>query len=215
MTTLPHPPLTVTWHDRAKPLDAPLFWGLAPSPFGVAVLVFDDEALVGLAFADPGSEALVLADTVHRLGAPAPTRDDAVAGRLATRVFAPVAGDRPLAVRLSATPFERAVWTALLAIPAGATLGYGAVAESIGRPLAARAVGAAVGRNPVGWLVPCHRILGAAGSAGGYRWGLARKAAMLAVEGAEAAPRVAARAQGTTKALAAGSPALAVSTILT
>ncbi|MET0519372.1 MAG: methylated-DNA--[protein]-cysteine S-methyltransferase [Burkholderiaceae bacterium] len=82
------------------------------------------------------------------------------------------------------TPFQRAVWQALLAIPPGASDSYGGLARRVGRPLAARAVGASVGRNPVSILIPCHRALGAAGQLTGYAGGLDRKIALLRLEGA-------------------------------
>ncbi len=82
------------------------------------------------------------------------------------------------------TPFQQAVWRALLAIPPGATTDYGALAATLGKPQAARAVGAAVGRNPLGIIVPCHRVLGRDGSLTGYAGGLARKRALLELEGA-------------------------------
>jgi methylated-DNA-[protein]-cysteine S-methyltransferase len=80
------------------------------------------------------------------------------------------------------TPFQRQVWRALLEIPAGASQTYGALAQHIGRPSAVRAVGAAVGRNPVSIFVPCHRVLGAGGALTGYAGGLARKTALLHLE---------------------------------
>jgi methylated-DNA-[protein]-cysteine S-methyltransferase len=82
------------------------------------------------------------------------------------------------------TAFQRAVWQALLAIPCGATLSYGALAVGLGKPRAVRAVGAAVGRNPLGIVVPCHRVLGASGALTGYAGGLDRKQALLQLEGA-------------------------------
>ena len=88
--------------------------------------------------------------------------------------------DLPLAPQ--GTPFQRAVWRALLAVPFGATSTYGAVAEAIGRPTAVRAVGAAIGANPIGIVVPCHRIVGRDGSLTGYAGGLDRKAKLLALE---------------------------------
>lgn len=98
--------------------------------------------------------------------------------QLAERVF----GDEQtgdLAVDAGGTPFQRQVWQALQGIPRGATRSYGELALAIGRPGAARAVGRAVASNPVAVLVPCHRVLPAAGGAGGYRWGPRRKAALL------------------------------------
>jgi len=88
--------------------------------------------------------------------------------------------DLPLAPR--GTPFQQAVWQALLAVPFGATSTYGAIAAAIRRPKAVRAVGAAIGANPIGIVVPCHRIIGADGSLTGYAGGLERKTKLLALE---------------------------------
>lgn len=86
---------------------------------------------------------------------------------------------------LLGTPFQRAVWQALLAIPAGTTCTYGAIASSVGAPQAVRAVGAAIGKNPIGVIVPCHRVVGSTGALTGYAAGIERKAALLALEGAK------------------------------
>jgi methylated-DNA-[protein]-cysteine S-methyltransferase len=93
-----------------------------------------------------------------------------------------------LPVRLVGTSFQIAVWSALLDVPYGRTSTYGEVAERIGRPRAARAVGAANGQNPISIVVPCHRLLGADGSLTGYGWGLDRKRSLLALEGADPGP---------------------------
>jgi AraC family transcriptional regulator of adaptative response/methylated-DNA-[protein]-cysteine methyltransferase len=85
------------------------------------------------------------------------------------------------------TPFQLQVWQALLAIPPGQVATYGQIAAALGRPRAARAVGAAVAANPLAWLIPCHRVIGASGALTGYRWGLPVKRAMLAWEAARAA----------------------------
>ncbi len=90
--------------------------------------------------------------------------------------------DLPLDLQ-GGTGFQQAVWQALLAIPSGATTSYGEIGARIGRPAAVRAVGAAVGRNPVSVIVPCHRVLGRDGSLTGYAGGLARKTALLQLEG--------------------------------
>lgn len=91
--------------------------------------------------------------------------------------------DLPLDLQ-AGTPFQQSVWQALLAIPAGATTSYAALGRQLGRPQAARAVGAAVGRNPVSIVVPCHRVMGASGALTGYAGGLDRKQALLRLEGA-------------------------------
>ena len=80
------------------------------------------------------------------------------------------------------TAFQQAVWQALLALPCGHTTTYAALSQSLGRPSAVRAVAAAVGRNPISVVVPCHRVLGSGGSLTGYAGGLPRKAALLALE---------------------------------
>lgn len=85
------------------------------------------------------------------------------------------------------TPFQRSVWRALLQIPIGATCSYAAIADAIGKPKAVRAVGAAVGRNPVSIVVPCHRVVGSDGTLTGYAGGLPRKAQLLTLEATAAA----------------------------
>ena len=89
--------------------------------------------------------------------------------------------DLPLDLQ-GGTAFQQSVWQALLAIPAGSTTSYGVIGTRIGKPKAVRAVGAAVGRNPIGIIVPCHRVLGADGSLTGYAGGLQRKQALLNLE---------------------------------
>lgn len=99
------------------------------------------------------------------------------------RYFAGEAAAFDLPLDLHGTPFQRAVWQALLRIPAGRTCSYGEIAQAIGAPQAVRAVGAAVGRNPASLVVPCHRVLGRDGSLTGYAGGVRRKQALLTLEG--------------------------------
>ncbi|TPW21745.1 MAG: ADA regulatory protein [Elusimicrobia bacterium] len=87
-----------------------------------------------------------------------------------------------MAVSLAGTPFQLRVWEALLRVPPGRAASYGQVAAAVGRPKAVRAVGTAVGDSPVAFLIPCHRVLRSTGALGGYRWGTARKRAILAWE---------------------------------
>ena len=91
-------------------------------------------------------------------------------------------GGERIALHLKGTPFQVQVWRALLNIPQGSVQSYGSVAESIGRPRAARAVGTAVGHNPVAMIIPCHRVIRESGVIGDYRWGRGRKMALLAQE---------------------------------
>jgi methylated-DNA-[protein]-cysteine S-methyltransferase len=111
--------------------------------------------------------------------------DDALLRRAADQLHAYFAGEAPgfdLPLDLQGTPFQRGVWQALLAIPAGQTRSYGALAKALGMASAVRAVGGAVGRNPVSVIVPCHRIVGSDGSLTGYAGGVDRKRALLALE---------------------------------
>ena len=115
-------------------------------------------------------------------------RDPSATAAVARRMFAPLAADtgQPLAVLVKGTNFQIQVWRALLALPAGAVTTYGDLAGALHMPDAARAVGAAVGANALACLIPCHRVIRATGALTGYRWGVERKAAMLAWEAAQA-----------------------------
>src|SRR6185295_2686397 len=113
------------------------------------------------------------------------TRDNGALAQWTKAILAHLAGreprlDLPLDVR--ATAFQWQVWTALAAIPYGQTRSYAQVAASIGRPSAARAVARACATNPVALAIPCHRVVPTAGGEGGYRWGVARKKALLSSE---------------------------------
>ncbi|MCW5725562.1 MAG: bifunctional helix-turn-helix domain-containing protein/methylated-DNA--[protein]-cysteine S-methyltransferase [Maricaulaceae bacterium] len=176
-------------HEAATPGDArrrgaglSFTWGAAPSPFGTAVLLIAPRGLSSLGFADPDVET-GFEDFRRRWPAATFTRDDGAARDWAARIFA---GDGPVPLALYGTPWQRQVWRALLAIPPGATTSYRAIAEQVCTPKASRAVGAAVGANPVSWLIPCHRVLASDGRLTGYHWGVARKRAMLAWEAARA-----------------------------
>jgi methylated-DNA-[protein]-cysteine S-methyltransferase len=120
---------------------------------------------------------------------PAWQRDEAAFTEIAAAIDRHLAGDPaataflPVAPR-GGTPFQRRVWDALRSIPAGGTVTYGQLARRVDRPSAARAVGSAVARNPIAIVVPCHRVVGADGSLGGYAGGLAAKRYLLAIEGA-------------------------------
>jgi methylated-DNA-[protein]-cysteine S-methyltransferase len=152
---------------------------LLPSPLGEILLTFDDAALTGLYFVGQKDQPPVPVDGV---------RDDAhpIAARTAAHLARYFEGGDPgfdVPLRLRGTPFQQAVWTALRAIPRGATVSYAAIARQVGAPAAVRAVGAAVGRNPVSVFVPCHRVVGSDGSLTGYAGGLPRKVRLLELEG--------------------------------
>jgi AraC family transcriptional regulator of adaptative response/methylated-DNA-[protein]-cysteine methyltransferase len=161
-----------------------LTYGLHPSPFGTAVLIASARGLNGLAFADPGEEMAALADMQRRWPRASYRHDDAGTAALAQRVFDPShwRADQPLRVVLIGSDFEIRVWETLLKIPMGRAVSYSDIAGHLGAAKAARAVGAAVGRNPISFVVPCHRALGKSGALTGYHWGLTRKQAMLGWE---------------------------------
>jgi AraC family transcriptional regulator of adaptative response/methylated-DNA-[protein]-cysteine methyltransferase len=165
-------------------------YGFHASPFGNALVMATARGLAGLAFADAGEEAVVLADMRTRWPKASYAEDTAGTAPLARRIFdgATWRAGQPLRVVLIGTDFEVRVWEALLEIPMGRLTSYSSIAAKICAPAAARAVGAAVGRNPISFVVPCHRVVGKSGSLTGYHWGLTRKRAMLGWEAGRVAP---------------------------
>lgn len=157
-------------------------WGVAPSPFGEAILLIAPRGLSALAFADPDI-AQGFADLQARYPAASYERYDGLAREWAERIFVP-GGEESIPLALYGTPWQRQVWRALLTIPPGATTSYKAIAEIVCTAKASRAVGTAVGANPISWLIPCHRVLAGNGKLTGYHWGVERKRAMLAYEAA-------------------------------
>jgi AraC family transcriptional regulator of adaptative response/methylated-DNA-[protein]-cysteine methyltransferase len=164
-----------------------ILYGFHPSPFGIALILATAKGVCGLAFGDEGEEKRIFADMRSRWPKANYREAHALTAKIAAQIFAKSAGD--LSVHLMGTPWQVKVWQALLAIPPGRFSTYGAVAERIGSESAARAVGTAVGRNPISWLIPCHRVLASDGSLNGYHWGLERKRAMLALEAASQSER--------------------------
>ena len=168
-----------------------LTYGWHASPFGEALMVASGRGLAGLGWVDDGAEGgheaardAALADMVRRWPRARFQRDDAATAPYARRVFDPASWlpGQPLRVVLIGSDFEVSVWRSLLTVPLGAATTYSGLAGRIGKPRAARAVGAAVGRNPISFVVPCHRVLGASGHLTGYHWGLTRKQAILGWE---------------------------------
>jgi AraC family transcriptional regulator, regulatory protein of adaptative response / methylated-DNA-[protein]-cysteine methyltransferase len=166
-----------------------LRYGFHPSPFGTAIVIATDRGLSGLAFADHGEEQAALADMTRRWPNATYVQDNDGTAGLADRVFDTKMWrpDQPLRVVLIGTDFEVRVWETLMRIPMGRATTYSDIANNIGRPKAPRAVGAAVGKNPVCFVVPCHRVIGKSGELTGYHWGLTRKRAMLGWEAGSAA----------------------------
>jgi O-6-methylguanine DNA methyltransferase len=156
------------------------FLDRVPSPLGVLTVVTNESALVALDFDDYDHRIhrllhshyghFTLRSERERVGA-----RDALDAYFAGDLRAPDA----LPTKTNGTDFQRAVWQALRAIPAGTTLSYGALAKRLGKPQAMRAVGLANGANPIGIVVPCHRVIGADGSLTGYGGGIERKRWLL------------------------------------
>lgn len=159
-------------------------YGYHISPFGVALVMVTDRGLAGLSFNDPGKEREAFDDMSGRWPNASYVEDMAATGPYAARVFDPARwrSEQPLRVVLIGTDFQVRVWQALLRIPMGRACSYSSIASGIGAPAASRAVGAAIGANPVSFVVPCHRALGKSGALTGYHWGLTRKRAILGWE---------------------------------
>jgi AraC family transcriptional regulator of adaptative response/methylated-DNA-[protein]-cysteine methyltransferase len=159
-------------------------FGFHPSPFGETILIASERGLAGLGFVDNGDRTAALADMRRRWPRADYIKDAAATAPLARRIFDPKtwAADRPLRVVLIGTDFEIRVWETLLRIPMGRAATYSDIAAHLQKPKAARAVGAAVGKNPVSFVVPCHRVLAKSGGLCGYHWGLTRKQAILGWE---------------------------------
>ena len=157
--------------------------GRFDSPFGPVVATATERGLSGLAFAAEAGEEAARADLLARWPRARLLRDDEALRPWVEAAF----GGAPAQVHAIGAPFQIKVWEALLAVPSGRVASYGAPAAAAGAPRAVRAVGTAIGRNPVAWLIPCHRVIRATGALGGYRWGLPVKRAMLAWESARRA----------------------------
>ena len=169
---------------KAKGKGLTLSYGFHDCPFGRALIMIADQGLAGLAFADDGEERAALDDMMSRWPEANYVEDWLATKPFADRIFKPEnwRPDQPLRVVMIGTDFEIRVWETLLRIPLGKRSTYSDIANHLGKPNAARAVGSAVGRNPISFVVPCHRVLGKSGGLCGYHWGLTRKRAILGWE---------------------------------
>lgn len=164
-----------------------IFWGWFESPFGPAIVMGTEKGICGMGFAAEMGEAAALQDLISRW-----PKADFIEDPMMLRPWVLQAlgsGDGQLDTTplfLIGAPFQLKVWEALLSIPSGQVTTYSEIAQAIGKPQAVRAVGTAVGRNPISWLIPCHRALRKSGGLGGYHWGLPMKRAMLAYEAVHA-----------------------------
>lgn len=158
-------------------------WSLFDSPFGPAIVMGTDKGICGIGFAAETGEKATMADLQSRWPEARFSEDPDALKPWVDAAFGAAPGEARLF--LVGAPFQIKVWEALLRIPTGHVTTYSEIAEAIGNPKAVRAVGTAVGRNPISWLIPCHRALRKSGGLGGYHWGLPVKRAMLAWESAE------------------------------
>lgn len=163
-------------------------YGFHPSPFGACLLGVTERGICSLAFVDPGREAVELGELRARWPAASLVEEREETASVLARVFPDGGGlpRQPLHLLLKGTNFQVKVWDALLRIPPGALCSYEDVAQAVGRPTAARAVGGAVGSNRIGYLIPCHRVIRKSGIVSNYYWGPVRKRAMIGWEAAHA-----------------------------
>jgi len=159
--------------------------GFADCPFGKCLLGESPRGICHISFVESNHEDAALAEVEACWPRARTRRDDETVGQLANRIFHRVAiqdSSTPLRAFVRGTQFQVRVWRALLKVQPGTLVSYGGLATILNRPTAARAVASAVGQNPLGYLIPCHRVIRETGALGGYRWGEVRKQAILAWE---------------------------------
>ena len=161
-------------------------WGWFDSPFGRVLVMGTDKGICGLSLAADTGDVTAMADLRGRWPAAEFVEDAGALRPWVETAFGRGEAAARAPLYLIGAPFQIKVWEALLALPEGQVTTYGDIAAVIGNPKAVRAVGTAVGRNPIGYLIPCHRVLRKSGELGGYHWGLPMKRAMLGYEAARA-----------------------------
>jgi AraC family transcriptional regulator of adaptative response/methylated-DNA-[protein]-cysteine methyltransferase len=164
--------------------DLEIFYGFHPTPFGECLLAMTARGICALRFVMPGSKADLIAQLKQEWPQAVFVEKPTKTQPIVEQVFAPTQADekRELHLLLKGTNFQIQVWRALLAIPSGAMVSYQDVAGYVSTPSAARAVGSALANNPIGYLIPCHRVISKAGRTHRYRWGATRKKAILGWE---------------------------------
>lgn len=164
-----------------------IYWGWFESPFGPALVMGTDKGICGMGFAAETGEEQTMSDLLSRWPKAEYVEDPMMLRPWVEEAFGQSAQeDSKAPLFLMGAPFQIKVWEALLRVPTGQVTTYSEIANSIDHPNALRAVGTAVGRNPISWLIPCHRALRKSGGMGGYHWGMPVKRAMLAYEAARA-----------------------------
>jgi AraC family transcriptional regulator of adaptative response/methylated-DNA-[protein]-cysteine methyltransferase len=163
-----------------------LIAGFIETPFGKCLIAEGPRGICHLGFIEPGTEKAAWDELRENWPNARLRRNDSAIAKIAAQIFTGSArrGRRPLRAFVQGTPFQLRVWRALVKIPAGHLTTYGRLAEAVGNAKASRAVGSAVGANPVAYLIPCHRVIRETGVIGEYRWGQERKRALVAWENA-------------------------------
>ncbi len=175
---------------RALGAGVTLRYGVHETPFGSCFLAVTERGITDMRFLDETESSELILAQLHTEWPQATWVQDEAATLPYIRQFfhTKLSADTPLPLLLRGTNFQIKVWEALLRIPAGQLVSYDDIARSIGQPTASRAVGTAIGSNRIAYLIPCHRVLQKSGGLGGYRWGTARKQALLGWEAAQRLP---------------------------
>ena len=164
-----------------------IYWGWFDSPFGLSLVMGTEKGICGIGYASEAGEEATMEDLVSRWPDAEFVEDPMMLRPWVLEAYGANGQiSEKIPLFMIGAPFQIKVWEALLAIPSGQVTTYSEIAQAIGRPRAVRAVGTAVGRNPVSFLIPCHRALRKSGGLGGYHWGLPVKRAILAWESARA-----------------------------
>ncbi len=156
-------------------------FGFGSTPFGKAMLAWSERGISFLGFATNAFEEPLIEHLAQQWPDATLSRDNSGAAKRLNAIFDDTQR-QPLRIWLRGSPFQLKIWEALLRIPPDHHVSYGQLARWVGKDNASRAVGTAVGRNPIAWLIPCHRVITSSGALGGYRWGLHTKQLMIGME---------------------------------
>jgi AraC family transcriptional regulator of adaptative response/methylated-DNA-[protein]-cysteine methyltransferase len=179
---------------RSRGAGLTIRYGEHPTPFGDCLIAATERGVCAMSFNSPDALPAALGELQERWSSATLVADPAATAPIARGIFGGGDDAEPVRLHLVGTNFQIRVWEALLRIPDGSVVTYEQLAQRVGAPAAARAVGTAVGRNPIAYVIPCHRVIRKTGAFGEYRWGAVRKRAMLGWEAARGsvAPRRAA-----------------------
>lgn len=162
-----------------------IWYGIHPTPFGDCLVGLTERGICALRFVSDDAADAAIAELKEEWALAAFVQDDERTAVPLQKIFAVTAPDEPFRLLLKGTNFQVQVWRALLNIPSGSVVSYADVAKQLGNPAATRAVASAIAKNPVGYLIPCHRVISKTGKMHQYRWGSARKKAIVGWEAAQ------------------------------